>query len=102
MTHRATREASLEAALRREVRRRWGGYLIKLAVRGEAGWPDRVLVLPPGVAVFVELKRPGEEPTRLQRHAHARLRDLGHDVRVLDDLITAIEEIRQILLYAKK
>ena len=34
---------------------------------------------------FVELKRPGEKPTKSQEREHERLRALGFTVEVLDD-----------------
>ena len=32
---------------------------IKLEVQGDKGWPDRLCLLPNGITVFVEFKRPG-------------------------------------------
>lgn len=44
-----------------------GGICIKF--RGsEAGWPDRLVVLPGGLVGFIELKRPGQTPRPLQLH----------------------------------
>lgn len=55
--------------------------------------PDRLVLLPPGVAVFVELKRPDEEPNDGQLREHERLRKKGFCVYVastkaeVDDVI---------------
>lgn len=50
---------------------------------GNAGVPDRIVLLPRGRVVFVELKQEDGRLSRLQRWQHARLRDLGMDVRTL-------------------
>lgn len=39
----------------------------------EGGYPDRLYLLPVGIPVFIEFKRPGEEPTERQLY---RLNDL--------------------------
>lgn len=49
-----------------------------------AGVPDRMVLLPGGVIVFVELKQQGEKPTAVQEVWHARLRALGFRVEVID------------------
>jgi hypothetical protein len=37
-----------------------------LKIQGNRGWPDRLLLLPWGVAVFIEFKRPSGTPSALQ------------------------------------
>lgn len=39
------------------------------------GVPDRILIGPNGNVAFLELKRPGEEPTELQKHTLKKLYD---------------------------
>lgn len=53
-----------------------GGFCIKLTPMGDNGWPDRLVILPGNVIGFLELKRPGEEPTPLQLHRIERLAGL--------------------------
>lgn len=50
-------EKEIEAKLVKEVRRR-GGLCLKWTCPGWAGVPDRIVLLPGGRVVFVELKRP--------------------------------------------
>jgi len=66
-----------------------GGIAVKLNLRGRRGWPDRLVLLPGGVAFFVELKRPGEQAQPLQRHVHNRIRRLGFVVIVVDSVADA-------------
>ena len=61
-----------------------GGQAMKWVSPGQAGVPDRIVLLPMGRLVFVELKAPGCKPTALQVRVMDRLRSLGFDVLVLD------------------
>lgn len=57
----------------------------KMNGRGFRAWPDRLVLFPGNVHEFVEFKKPGEEPTPLQRKLHRMLRRLGHTVHVCDN-----------------
>ncbi|GAK08987.1 VRR-NUC domain-containing protein [Geomicrobium sp. JCM 19038] len=46
--------------------------------------PDRIVLLPGNVTIFVELKAPGKKPSKLQEATHRRIRNLGHEVLVID------------------
>lgn len=61
-----------------------GGLAIKWTAPGTSGVPDRIVFLPGGRIIFVELKAPGKKPTAIQLHVHRLLADLGADVRVID------------------
>ena len=61
-----------------------GGLCIKFPPLFFRGFPDRIVLLPGGLIVFVETKAPGETPRLIQRKVHARLRGLGFRVEVLD------------------
>lgn len=52
--------------------------------RAKRKWPDRLLLGPKGARLLVEFKRPGEEPRKQQAAFHRRLRELGHEVHVID------------------
>jgi hypothetical protein len=52
-----TREVRIETDLRDRVKDA-GGLCIKLNPAGLAGIPDRLVLLPGGVVVFVEVKKP--------------------------------------------
>ena len=62
-----------------------GGIAPKLVCPGFDGMPDRIVLLPGGHMVFVEVKAPGEKPRPLQQARHRLLRGLGFKVFVLDD-----------------
>ncbi len=61
-----------------------GGLAIKWTSPAFSGVPDRIVFLPGGRIIFVELKRPGEKPSPLQSRVHQLLTELGADVRVVD------------------
>lgn len=56
-----------------------GGQCLKL---GQDGWPDRIAVLPNGVTVWVELKRPDGRVAGLQKWRRAQLQRIGHRVEI--------------------
>lgn len=60
----------------------------------EAGWPDRLVVLPPASVLWVEFKSTGKRPTALQRHRHETLRALGHEVHVISTRAEAEDLVR--------
>lgn len=57
-----------------------------MAIISYAGLPDRLVLLPKSRIMFVELKAPGQKPSRLQEVVHARIRGLGFVVHVLDSM----------------
>lgn len=61
-----------------------GLFCLKYSNPALAGFPDRILVLPAGRVVWVELKSAGRRPTELQNIRIARLRNMGHRVEVID------------------
>lgn len=75
----AMREVALEQHLSRECNS-LGGWALKLVCPGNAGVPDRLVVLPGGIVGFLELKAPGERPRPLQVRQMERLGRLGATV----------------------
>ena len=76
-------EREVESHLVRVVRA-VGGRCEKFSPDHRAGWPDRIVMLPGGVLVWVELKRPrGGRLSALQLNAHHTLRALGQRVEVV-------------------
>jgi hypothetical protein len=59
------REIKIEDYLTRLVEAR-GGLCWKLAPVSAVGIPDRLVLLPGGRVGFIELKRPGKVPTKIQ------------------------------------
>lgn len=79
----AVREREVEGHLRREAERR-GGRCVKFVPDVDNGMPDRILMLPGGILVWVETKKPkGGKVSSLQREQHRRLRALGQRVEVV-------------------
>lgn len=70
-----------------------GGLCLKFASITEAGYPDRLCLMPQGRTFWVELKTTGRKPTRLQLIRHTELRSRGFAVFVVDSLITLNEAV---------
>jgi adenylate kinase len=51
---------------------------------GRIGWPDH-LYLYHGRVLFIEFKRAGEKPRKIQEHIHERIRKHGFNVVVVDN-----------------
>lgn len=94
------RENVIEEYLRDKVKA-IGGRAYKFLSPGNSGVPDRLVLLPGGICIFVELKAPSKEPTTLQLLQHKKLRTLGFIVLVIDskqkvdELIRNCEEVVQ-------
>ena len=78
-------EKKIEERLRKKAKEA-GGLAAKWVSPSMSGVPDRIVFLPGGKIIFVELKRPGEKPTPLQNRIIEILRGLGADVRVVDSM----------------
>lgn len=77
------RESTIEAYLRDRVKK-LGGKAYKFISPGNDGVPDRLICLPGGRAIFVELKATGKAPTRLQIVQQMNLKTMGFEVLVMD------------------
>ena len=77
------REREIEEHLRLGVKR-LGGIAFKFTSPGNAGVPDRLIVLPGNRIYFAELKRPGGKTSQLQNRQINRLNALGCSVSVID------------------
>ena len=90
-------EKQIEQKLCSEVKA-LGGMAIKLNSLSMSGLPDRLVLLPKGKVMFVELKSPGKKPNPKQVKVHSKLKDLGFDVYVVD----GCDGIREVLNVIKK
>ena len=61
-----------------------GGECEKFTSPMKRSVPDRIVTMPGGKLIFVELKRHGKQPSELQERDHQRRREMGFDVRVID------------------
>jgi hypothetical protein len=81
-------ERDVEKALVKRVKS-LGGICEKYVSPARRSVPDRIVTLPGGRIIFVELKSPGNRPTNAQRRDHLKRRMLGCEVQVID----SIEEV---------
>lgn len=81
--HADVSEKAIEAYLVRRVKD-LGGVCLKYSNPGVVGYPDRVVLLPGGFVVWVELKSKGRKPNRVQQLRIGQLRAMGHNVAVVD------------------
>ena len=81
--HADVSEKAIEAYLVRKVKD-LGGVCLKYSNPGVVGYPDRVVLLPGGFVVWVELKSKGRKPNRVQQLRIGQLRAMGHNVAVVD------------------
>ena len=90
-------ESRIEVLLVRKIKQA-GGWALKLVSPGNAGVPDRLVLLPGGRVIFVELKTDTGRLSPLQEFVHGRLRRLGMDVRVLygrDEVLAFVKEVEE-------
>lgn len=80
------RESAVEQSVCRQVKA-LGGVAWKWVSPGRNGVPDRICILPGGVVLFVELKRPGRGDGRspAQKKVFGILERLGCTVWRIDD-----------------
>lgn len=93
MNRKDVRESEVESYLRRSVES-LGGLCVKFLPDYKRGWPDRILIAPCGVLVWVETKRPvGGKLSAAQLMAHQSLRKLGFRVEV----VWSMEEVDRLV-----
>jgi len=91
----AVKESKIEAKLVRMVRAR-GGLCYKFVSPGNPGVPDRLVILPGGRVVFVELKAEAGRLANIQKWQLEQLRKRGAEVQVLkglDEVERFVEEV---------
>ncbi len=77
-------EKKLERLLCVEVKNKLKGWAIKFLPFQVSGLPDRIVLLPQGRMLFVEVKTTGEKTRPIQEVIHRKLRNLGFRVEVVD------------------
>lgn len=68
-----------------------GGQCLK---HGQDGWPDRIVMLPGGVLVWVELKRTKGTQAALQKYRAVQLERLGQKVV----LLRSVSEVNEFMI----
>ena len=97
------KESAIEARLVREVKKR-GGLCYKFTSPGNPGVPDRIVILPGGTTVYVELITEIGRLAKIQKWQIEELRKRGADVRVLkgmDQVLAFLEEVAKGVLQSK-
>ena len=88
------RENYYENKLRRKIRALGcGAVCLKFVSPGYTGVPDRIILLPGGRVIFVELNQPGKVERERQRYVQSVLRRLGFDVFSAVDSDERIDEV---------
>ena len=88
-------EKIIEIYLRDRIKK-VGGIAFKFISPGNDGVPDRLICLPDGKAIFVELKAPGKTTRPLQDLQITRLRNLNFKVFIIDSKEKADELLEMI------
>lgn len=79
-----------------ELAKQNGLLCLKYSNPNMVGYPDRLLVLPGGGVVWVELKSKGRKPTKIQQIRMSELTGMGHLVKVIDNKADIDELIKTI------
>lgn len=88
------KESAIEAKLVKGIRE-IGGLCYKFTSPGSPGVPDRIVILPGGRVVFVELKTEIGRLSNIQRWQISELQARGAEVRVLKGLEPVLEFLRE-------
>lgn len=83
------RESSIERRIT-QLTAEAGGYAFKQPPKG---WPDRMILLPGGRLILLEIKRPGGVVSRHQTYWIHKLRNMGFRAEVVD----SVEQFERIL-----
>lgn len=86
-------EKQIEQYLIKQVKS-LGGLSLKLT--SLIGIPDRLILLPVGRCVFVELKRPGEKPRKVQVLRMKQLKRLGFKTYIADSYESVDSLLREV------
>lgn len=85
-------ESYYEDKLRKRVKALGhGARCLKFESPGFSGVPDRIILLPGGNLIFVEMKQPGKKERKRQEYVHGVLRGLGFEVFSTVDSMERIE-----------
>jgi hypothetical protein len=101
---RRTPEVALRDKVCHDALWQLGVRSLQLNLHFDAGWPDRIFLIPGGLPLFMEFKRPGYVPRPLQYQRLETLVQLGYlesvDHGWTDSYTTAMERIRLALARA--
>lgn len=75
---------------------------LKYSNQNQTGYPDRLIVLPYSRVMWVELKSRGKKPTLIQENRMAELKNMLHDVLVIDSKAGVDRMVRDLKDNARK
>ena len=84
VNHAEVSEKAIERYLVDEVKK-LGGVCLKYSNQNMAGYPDRLILLPGAITIWVELKSKGKHTTALQDIRLRTLNKLGYDTYICDN-----------------
>lgn len=70
-----------------------GGICLKYSNPNMTGFPDRIVLLPGGKTLWVELKSKGRKPSIVQKIRFRQMEEIGHHVYVCD----SIEQVDEVI-----
>ena len=79
-------EKDLERTFSNQLNRTKKVWVVKLLSTFIKGLPDRMVLCKGGYVGFAEIKTTGKKPTKIQLYIHDKLRSLGFEVFVIDDI----------------
>lgn len=91
------RERDIERKLVNEIRK-MGGEAFKWTSPGNDGVPDRIVMLPGGRLVFVELKADRGQLAPIQKVQIRRIQKLGQEVYVVRGMDGLEEFLKEVML----
>lgn len=89
-------ESVIEKRLKKEIKK-IGGKALKFVSPGMSGVPDRIVLMPQGRIVFVELKAPGKKRRKLQEYRAKELQNLGFRVECIDSIEGVNRFVKQLI-----
>lgn len=89
-------EQKIERRLKKEIEL-IGGRALKFVSPGVSGVPDRIVLLPEGKVIFIELKAPGKKLRPIQELRKKEFNKLGFDIRVIDSIEKISELIKEVV-----
>lgn len=87
-------EKALEKTFSEHLNRTKEVWVIKLLSTFIKGLPDRMILCKGGYVGFAEIKTTGKKPTKIQLYIHDKLKELGFEVFIIDDIESRDRAIR--------
>lgn len=89
-------EQKIERRLKKEIEL-IGGKALKFVSPGVSGVPDRIVLLPGGKVIFIELKAPGKKLRPIQAFRRKEFNKLGFETKVIDSIDKILDFIKEVV-----